>query len=152
MPRLARLTREPLEGQEQESFIVMTSFYRKRYPELELLFAVPNGGTRVKLEAMAMKRQGVVSGVPDLCLPVARGGYIAWWGEMKRRRTGYLSSEQREWLTRLRKEGHWASWHRGAEEMLADLLWYLSLPRVTVDRKGLLERPTRAIIERGVRG
>lgn len=43
-------------------------------PELKLLYHVPNGGKRDKRTATALRRQGVKAGVPDLCLPVARGG------------------------------------------------------------------------------
>jgi hypothetical protein len=146
--KIARLLPEPLECREQEMFITMASFYRSRYPEIDLLFAIPNGGTRITREAVALKRQGVKSGVPDLCLPIARGGYHGWWGEMKRQRSGQLSPEQREWITRLRRDGHWAGWHRGAEEMLADLLWYLSLPGVAAEREGLPMRGRRRVEER----
>ena len=40
------------------------------YTELRfgLLFSVPNGGTRNKIEAMMLKATGVVAGIPDLIL------------------------------------------------------------------------------------
>lgn len=38
-------------------------------------FHIPNGGSRNKAEAANLKRQGVMAGVPDLCVPVARCGY-----------------------------------------------------------------------------
>ena len=50
---------------------------RKKWPELELLHHIPNGGSRDVVEAAHMKRQGVKSGVPDLHLPVPRGGYAS---------------------------------------------------------------------------
>lgn len=125
--------------------MTMAAYHRTKYPEINLLFAIPNGGTRITREAVALRRQGVKSGVPDLCLPVARGGYHGWWGEMKRLRSGHLSPEQRDWITRLRREGYWAGWHRGADEMLADLLWYLSLPQVEAARNETYTRPFRPI-------
>ena len=45
------------------------------YPDLELLYHVPNGGSRNKAEASKLKRMGVRAGVPDLVLPVPRAGY-----------------------------------------------------------------------------
>ena len=37
------------------------------------VFHIPNGGSRHKAEAARLKVQGVKAGVPDLCIPVARG-------------------------------------------------------------------------------
>lgn len=44
------------------------------------IFAVPNGGSRSARVGAAMKAEGVRKGVPDMCLPVPRGGirYHAW--------------------------------------------------------------------------
>ena len=35
-------------------------------PECKFMFAVPNGGSRNKIEAYNLKRQGLKSGVPDI--------------------------------------------------------------------------------------
>ena len=56
---------------------------RQRYPELKLLHHIPNGGRRDPVEAKHLKQQGVKSGVPDLCLPVARRDYHGLYIEMK---------------------------------------------------------------------
>ncbi len=62
-----------------------------------------------------MKRQGVKRGVPDVCLPLARGGYCGWWGELKRYgdAPSDLSTEQKEWLALLSEQGYFAAWHKG---------------------------------------
>lgn len=71
-------------------------------------FAVPNGGTRPKLEAIAMVKAGVKSGVPDLviidrppCNPEAPGAVI----EMKRLDGGVTSDNQIEWLAAFHDRG-----------------------------------------------
>ena len=56
---------------------------RSQWPELKLLYHIPNGGTRDPIEAKHMKEQGVKRGVPDLHLPVARGKYHGLYIEMK---------------------------------------------------------------------
>lgn len=39
------------------------------FPQLRgLLFSVPNGGTRNKIEAMTLKATGTISGIPDMIL------------------------------------------------------------------------------------
>jgi|GEM_PF-6921517 hypothetical protein len=143
---------EPLETVEQQIFINLVNAHKRRYPELWLLYAIPNGGNRSVTEALRLKREGVKCGIPDICLPVARGGYHAWYGELKRKRSGHLSDDQQEVIEALRIQGHWAGWHRGADEMFADLIWYLSLPATKPDT-GLLdairpERNRRPIIHR----
>ncbi len=51
--------------------------------ELEQAFAVPNGGSRHMLEALNLKRSGVRPGVPDVLLPIAKGGFIGLALEFK---------------------------------------------------------------------
>lgn len=52
-------------------------------PDLIKIHAIPNGGKRTRYEAGALIREGVRAGVPDLCLPIARGGYHGLYIEMK---------------------------------------------------------------------
>ena len=76
-----------------------------KYPALKLLFHIPNGGTRNKVEAGHLKAQGVKAGVPDLFLPVARGRYHGLWIEMKKE-GGKLSEAQNIWARWLFDEGY----------------------------------------------
>lgn len=55
----------------QESIIQQTCvrWFRMKYPQLALLlFAVPNGGARLRSEAAIMKAEGTMKGVADLLL------------------------------------------------------------------------------------
>ena len=56
-----------------------------QYPQYKnLLFAIPNGGSRHKVEAYNLKKQGVVPGVPDLMLATGGPGmYAGLFIEMK---------------------------------------------------------------------
>lgn len=71
------------EAGEQEALIEWAYFMEAQFPELELLYHIPNGGSRHRIEAIHLKQQGVKAGVPDLHLPVARGGYHSLYIEMK---------------------------------------------------------------------
>jgi hypothetical protein len=71
------------EHQEQVALISWSKMMRSRHPELDLLYAIPNGGQRAKLTAVRLQSEGVKAGIPDLCLPVGRGGYHALYVEMK---------------------------------------------------------------------
>lgn len=71
------------ESGHQEAIIEWCAWNMQQYPELELLYHVPNGGKRDKATAAVLKRQGVKAGVPDLVLPVARCGYHGLYIELK---------------------------------------------------------------------
>lgn len=100
---------------------------RSKWPELALLYHIPNGGTRDAIEGRHLKQQGVKRGVPDLCLPVAKGIYHALYIELKSD-TGRATTEQNWWGEHLRGQGNmWEVCH-GWESAVMVLEWYLSLP------------------------
>ena len=73
------------------------TWFRYQYPKLSLLLvAVPNGGSRNKIEAANLKRQGVVSGVADLILFIPNNTYSGLCIEMKYG-NGKQSDNQSEW-------------------------------------------------------
>ena len=76
-----------------------------RYPELKLLYHCPNGGTRNKLEAANLKRQGVKAGVPDLFLPVPRSQKYGLFIEMKVGRNK-CTDNQKKWIRNLLEQGY----------------------------------------------
>ena len=117
----------PTEEQEQAVVFQWAEIMENRYPELKLLYHVPNGGLRSKSEAVRFKRVGVKSGVPDICLPVARKGYHGLYIEMKRQKGGTLSKPQREWLDDLFAQGYLAVRCDGADEAISTLERYLKI-------------------------
>lgn len=82
------------------------------WPELRLFHAIPNGGHRARRTAARLKAEGVRAGVPDYCLPVARGGFHGLYIELKTN-AGRLSPEQHQWMVALTSEGYLAVMCRG---------------------------------------
>ena len=115
------------EGQEQAMLFKWCEAQMRvgNWPELGMLFHIPNGGKRGKAEAGRFKAEGVKPGVPDLCLPVPRGQYHGLYIEMKRREGGRVSTEQKEWGAKLSARGYcWMvcrGWE-GARDVLTDYL------------------------------
>lgn len=93
------------EHQEQKAFFQWARLQANLYPELALLFSVPNGGQRHVAVAAKLKSEGVKSGVPDVFLPVARNGKHGLFLEFKTEK-GRLSENQKLWLTRLKEQGY----------------------------------------------
>ena len=115
----------PLEAQEQETVIQWAEWNQCKWPELRLLYAIPNGGYRLKREAARLKAQGVKAGVPDLHLPVARGGAHSLYIELKRRRGGKLSMDQSQWIEDLMAEGNECAVCAGADAAIEIITRYL---------------------------
>ena len=101
---------------------------RERWPELALLHHIKNETTGGAAEVAADKAMGVKKGVPDLCLPVARGGFHGLYIEMKTP-SGRASDAQRWWMMELTKQGYRAVVCHGYDAAVAELCWYRSLPK-----------------------
>lgn len=120
----------------QEAIFSWCDINRRRYPELRLLYHIPNGGRRDKSTAITLKRQGVKAGVPDLHLPVARGGYHGLYIELKKEdKSNRPTEKQKEWLIELQQQGYYAVVAYGWEQAVQELVTYLEL--VTPDIYGI---------------
>jgi hypothetical protein len=95
------------------------------HPALRLLYSVPNGGHRHAAVAGKMKAEGQRAGVPDLVLPVARGGWHGLFVEMKRP-GGKVSAYQRWWLDALAEQGYYTVVCYGADEAEQTILNYVN--------------------------
>ena len=113
------------ESSEQQALIVWCELNRNKYRGLDLLFAIPNGGSRHKLEAFRLKKEGVKAGVPDLFLPVSKKGYNGLFIEMKYGRNK-LTEKQKEWIINLNLQGYKTAVCYGMEEAITVLKEYYS--------------------------
>ncbi len=93
------------EDSEQIGVIEWANWNTNRFPELKLLFHIPNGGKRSATEAARFKAMGVKAGVPDLCLPVPRGGFAGLYIEMKYGKNK-TTDKQNEWIQALKEQGY----------------------------------------------
>lgn len=118
----------PTESEEQQKLIQWCNRKKNEYPELGLIFAIPNGGRRHIKTASVLKLEGVKPGVPDMFLPVARSGYHGLFIELKRVEGGALSKTQEDWKNKLRDEKYAAVVVKGCERAKAVLAVYLGMP------------------------
>lgn len=117
-----------IEDMEQAAVIRWADLSRGKWPELAMLYAVPNGGQRHRAIGAKLKRGGVRPGVPDLCLPVPRKGAHGLYVEMKRSRgvPSDVKPHQREWIERLNGQGYKAVVCFGADQAIETIREYLS--------------------------
>ena len=123
----------PTEDEEQAAVFEWADLSAGRWPELRLLFHVPNGGLRNKVTAARMKMLGVKAGVPDLFLPAARGEWNGLFIEMKRRKGGKLSPLQVDWIEALGRQGYKTVVCLGADAAIAAIEDYL-LQELRIER------------------
>ena len=98
----------------EQAHLVM--WFRRTYPDT-LIFAIPNGGLRSKSQAMKLKVEGVVPGIPDLFVPEWR-----LWIEMKKVKGGVVSKEQQLMIKYLQSVGYSVIVGLGAEDAKAQIL------------------------------
>lgn len=100
------------EDEQQALFFEWVDANKGRFPELSLIFAVPNGSHKSKAQRAVMQLTGLRPGVPDVCVPLcvrAIGGRVVragLWIEFKRPGGGRVSPDQKIWHEMLREYGH----------------------------------------------
>jgi hypothetical protein len=115
-----------LEHAEQCALFRWAWSVRREHPELEWMFAVPNGYHRDIRVARKVKAAGAKAGIPDVALPVPRGPYHGLYLELKVGRNK-PTEEQRKWLEHLGNVGYFATWCTGWEAARDVIVDYLNL-------------------------
>lgn len=124
------------EHDEQVQVINWCFDHTREYPELDLIFAIPNGamlgGGRIgAIRANALKAEGMRPGVCDLFLPSPRGDYHGMFIEMKTE-IGKLSPNQEEFIAQVKEQGYYTAVCYGASEAIEQLKSYLQLKGITL--------------------
>ncbi|MCM1364946.1 MAG: VRR-NUC domain-containing protein [Faecalibacterium sp.] len=115
------------EDEEQALLFEWAKLHEGKYPELKAMYHVPNEGKRSEQQGAKMKSEGLKPGVPDICLPVSRGGYHSLYIELKREKGGRLTENQKTWIDMLRRLGNYAVCCCGSKAAEKVILWYLNL-------------------------
>lgn len=116
----------PTESAEQQLLFQWARMQSGKYPELTLLYHIPNEGKRSHKTGARMKAEGLKTGVPDICLPVARGGHHGLYIELKRVKNSRVTVAQMAWIEALTRQGYVAAVCRGADEAIELITRYLS--------------------------
>lgn len=102
---------------------------RQQWPELALLFHIPNERHCTPQQGRMLKLMGVKRGVPDLYLPVPRGAFHGLWIEMKTL-NGTASADQKWWGEHLLEQGYLWCVCKGYEAAVGMIERYLNIPKV----------------------
>jgi hypothetical protein len=102
-----KIAKTPTEHAQQVAVFVWAAQQFQRWPELRLMFAIPNGGERNKIVAANLKAEGVRRHVPDIFLPVPRAYYHGLFIEMKKK-GGHVDPGQADLHKKLIAKGYGA--------------------------------------------
>ena len=115
----------PTESNEQQTLFEWAKRMEGKWPELALMYHIPNEGKRSARTGARLKAEGLRSGVPDICLPVARGGHHGLYIELKRRKNSRVTQDQLDWIADLVAQGYVAAVCRGCDEAIDLIISYL---------------------------
>ena len=102
---------------EHEIQVACVNYFRIRYPK-GLIYAIPNGGQRNVIVASKLKAEGVLSGVPDLHIPIAKKGYNGLYIELKNGKSGKVSDNQKTIMEKLQTEGYQCAVCKSIDELI----------------------------------
>ncbi len=89
-----------------------------------IIAAIPNGGDRTASERVRLASEGVLSGMPDLCVLRPSKGFHGLFIEMKTEE-GVVAQAQRDLGTRLNREGYLCLVARSADDAYKIIEEYL---------------------------
>lgn len=112
------------ESVEQINLFRWAAYSTGAMPELEWLYHIPNGGKRDITTAKRLKAEGVKAGVPDICLPVAKGGFHGLYIELKAGKNK-TTDNQDKWLGALEANGYCIAVCYGWEEASKTITNYI---------------------------
>lgn len=115
------------EGEHQTMVFEWANLHAKKYPELELLFHIPNGGYLLSpRSARRLKEQGLKKGYPDIGLDIPRKKFHGLRIELKKI-GGRLSKEQIWWIDQLTAQGYFVPVCFGADAAIDTIKNYLGI-------------------------
>jgi hypothetical protein len=100
-------------------------YLRYQYPDA--LYCATAGGMKASYkQAARMKLTGYVKGVPDLQIFEPRGGFHGLMIEIKKDKTSYPTTEQKEWIKKLNERGYSAHVCKGVDEAIGVINSYFT--------------------------
>lgn len=97
--------------------VTVVNNFRNNYTEEQgIIFSIPNGDYRHQSIAVRLKAEGLLAGIPDLCILKAGGDIL--FVEMKKLQGGTVSKEQKKIHPIMEKLGFKVIVCRGYEEAI----------------------------------
>lgn len=115
-------TKKPIPSESEEQITVIEYCDLKGIP----IYHIANEGKRTRYTGDLLKRMGMRTGFPDLCVPVAKGKYHGFYIEMKSA-SGKPTKDQISWLKCLKTNGYATAICYGASEAIELIDKYMNI-------------------------
>ena len=104
--------------------VKVVQHFRAFYPDI-IIAAIPNGGDRSPLERVRLHSEGVLAGMPDLCVLEPKNGFHALFVEIKTK-AGVVSAKQSAVGLQLNAKGYRSVVARSAADAIKTIEEYLN--------------------------
>ena len=104
--------------------VKVVQHFRAFYPDI-IIAAIPNGGDRTASERVRLHSEGVLAGMPDLCVLEPKNGFHGLFLEMKTK-AGVVSSKQSAVGLQLNAKGYLCLVSRSAPDAIKIIEDYLN--------------------------
>jgi hypothetical protein len=104
--------------------VKVVQHFRAFFPDI-IIAAIPNGGDRSPSERVRLHSEGVLAGMPDLCVLEPKNGFHGLFIEMKTK-AGVVSSKQSDVNLQLNAKGYRAVVARSAAQAIKTIEEYLN--------------------------
>ena len=104
--------------------VKVVQHFRAFYPDI-IIAAIPNGGDRSPSERVRLHSEGVLAGMPDLCVLEPKNGFHGLFIEMKTK-SGVVSAKQSDVNLQLNAKGYRAVVARSAAQAIKSIEEYLN--------------------------
>lgn len=117
--------RSALDPPEDAITIALVQWCRVHHDGRELVYHVPNEAKRSKAGHGIMVAKGLVPGQPDLTIPVSRGGWNAFYQELKRLNQTPTASQIKR-MAELEAAGNYCCWADNLDDAMAQVNEYMA--------------------------
>lgn len=115
------MNKQVIPTEHQEQSLVVKYCTLKKIP----IFHIPNGSYKSVTARIKAKQEGLVSGIPDLMIPVVNKNHHGLFIEMKRVKNSKVSVHQKQWIELLNKQGYKAIVCYGNNEAIQEIENYI---------------------------
>ena len=122
--RTEKAPRRPPVQREHNLQTACVRWARYQFPKLTI-FAIPNGAWCGYKQGRKLVAEGMLKGVPDIFVALARKGYHGLFIEMKAGKKGVVRDEQSEMLIKLQSEGYQCAVCRTFEQFQQIIIDYI---------------------------
>ena len=112
-----------MEFKEHQTQCACVQWFRLAYPKF-LIYSIPNARKVSKVQGARLVSEGVVSGIPDLHIPIAKKGFHGLYIEMKAG-NNKPSPNQITIMDKLRNEGYKCVVCWNLDEFMKEVIHYL---------------------------